>query len=143
MSIYRTLDEGPTSEMSVQREVIKRKRSETRPRVPSATTVDAQSLRRSSPSSEPLPKTFRWIARLPAPIRPFQLLRRFPRVANALACAWEDRETFRTCLYNLLVDTRGDRKGFPPEVEAELLALRAYHDDHCWTRPSAGGPGPR
>ena len=58
MSIYRTLDEGPTSEMSVQREVIKRKRSETRPRVPSATTVAAQSLRRSSPSSEPLPNNF-------------------------------------------------------------------------------------
>jgi len=131
MSIYRTLDEGPTSELSVQREAIKRKRAE-RSRPVETVATDFRLLRKRWPATEPLPATFRWMARLPQNVRPFALLRHFPRVANSLASAWWDREAFRACLYDLLVDRRGNRQGFPAEVEAELLALRHYFDEYCY-----------
>jgi hypothetical protein len=132
VSIYRTLDDGPTSEVSVQREVIRRKGDESGR--PGATSSGAAylHLRKARPATEPFPGTFKWIARLPHDIRPFVLLRRFPRVANSLATAWSDRDAFRNCLYDLLVDKRGNREGFPPDVLVELLALRKYFDDHCY-----------
>jgi hypothetical protein len=131
MSIYRTLDEGPTSELSVQREAIKRKREE-RTRPVQTVATDFRLMRKRWPATEPLPATFKWMARLPHDVRPLVLLRQFPRVANALAAAWFDREAFRACLYDLLVDRRGNRQGFPADVEAELLALRHYFDECCY-----------
>ena len=131
MSIYRTLDEGPTSELSVQREAIKRKRAErTRPIQP--VEMDFTLMRKRWPATEPLPGTFKWMARLPHEVRPVALLRQFPRVANSLAAAWFDRAACRACLYDLLVDKRGNRRGFPADVEAELLALRHYFDERCY-----------
>jgi hypothetical protein len=131
MSIYRTLDEGPTSELSVQREAIKRKRAD-RTRPVQSVAVDYQLMRKRWPATEPLPATFKWMARLPHAVRPLAVLRQFPRVANSLAAAWWDREAFRACLYDLLVDKRGNRQGFPADVEAELLALRHYFDECCY-----------
>ena len=131
MSVYRTLDEGPVSEMSVQREVIKRKAADARPSPGTPSDATYARYRKANPVNEPLPVTFRWIARLPAGVRPLTLLREFPRIANALALEWRDPELFRTRLYDLLVDKRGNRRGFPADVQAELLALRAYFDVHC------------
>ncbi|HEY1327553.1 MAG TPA: hypothetical protein VGI14_11485 [Casimicrobiaceae bacterium] len=124
MSIYRTLDEGPLSEFSTQQVALKRKGAD----APggSRSPADYAHKRRAAPISEPLPVTFRWIARLPREVQPLALLQQFPRVANALASSWPDREGFRTCLYGLLIDRRGNRKGFPQEIVAELLALRAW-----------------
>jgi hypothetical protein len=136
MSIYRTLDEGPTSELSVQREAIKRRRAE-RSRPVHTVTSDVRLLRKRAPATEPLPGTFKWIARLPNEVRPFALLRKFPRVANALASSWWDRDAFRAGLYDLLVDNRGNRQGFPADVEAEILMLRHWFDEHCH-RPRHG-----
>ena len=31
------------------------------------------------------------------------------------------------CFHELLVDTRGCRRGFPPEIVNELLALQTYY----------------
>ena len=137
MSIYRTLDEGPVSEFSTQRVAVKRKR----PASASQSPADEvhKSRRKAAPISEPLPVTFRWIARLPREVQPRELLRQFPRVANALATSWYDRAAFRTCLYNLLIDRRGNRKGFPEAIVAELLALRAWFDE----RQPLAGPAAR
>jgi len=128
MSVYHTLDEGPVSEFSTQRVAMKR----TRPGAfaTSSHAEDAQrARRRAAPMSDPLPVTFRWIARLPREVQPRELLRQFPRVANALATSWPDRAAFRACLYALLIDRRGNRKGFPQAIVAELLALRAWFEE--------------
>jgi hypothetical protein len=127
MSVYRTLDEGPVSEFSTQRVALKRKRASDSG-APHA-SADEKHKRKAAPISEPLPVTFRWIARLPREVQPLELLRQFPRVANALATSWADRDAFRACLYNLLIDGRGNRKGFPQEIVAELLALRAWLEE--------------
>ena len=131
MSVYRTLDEGPVSEISVHRQTVRRKGNDPRPS--SGGPADRfVHMRKSNPAAEPLPVTFRWVACLPPAVRPLALLRRYPRIANALALEWRERTAFRTRLYDLLVDKRGDRAGFPPDVQAELLALREYFDTHCY-----------
>ena len=85
-------------------------------------------MRKGEPVSEPLPGTFRWIARLPKEVRPLQLLRDYPRVANTLAANWSDAAAFRASLYDLLIDKRGNRRGFTGSVVAELLRLRSYFE---------------
>lgn len=126
-SVYATFDEGPQSELSVQRVALKRKRAAT---PAGAADADAgKHQRRAQPAEKPLPATFKWMARLPAAVRPLALLRAYPRVANMLASSWADPAMFRATLYDLLVDRRGTRKGFEGPVVAELLALRAWYDD--------------
>ena len=67
-----------------------------------------------------------WLLRLPAGVRPEHLSSRFPRIANALAEVSDDPEESRTSLDKLLGDGRKGRKGFPPEVHHELIALRDW-----------------
>jgi hypothetical protein len=105
MSRYRTLDEGPLIMADISHAYA----------------------RNANPATEPLPVTFKWIAQLPHHVRPFDLLRRFPQVANALATTWPQREACRSLLYELLDE--GNRKDFRDNVVQELLALRSYFED--------------
>lgn len=123
---YGTLDEGPITEFSVQRVNVRRiRRAEPRS---AADDTDYIAVRKAVPVNDPLPATMKWIARLPASVRPYALLRQFPRVANALALASRDDDALSECLYGLLVDRRGRRRGFPGQVTSELLALRQYFE---------------
>jgi hypothetical protein len=131
MTIYHTIDEGPITEFSVQRVKIRRRRYQTFAGNDRLSEATYKHLRKAQPAREPLPGTFKWIGRLPRNVWPLRLLQQFPRVANALAASWSDPEAFRGCLYDLLVDKRGNRRGFPDEVARELLALRSYFENSC------------
>ena len=73
-----------------------------------------------------------WMVSLPQALRPQQLGRLFPRIANALATVWpEPREALRA-LDGLLVDRRGGRRGLPDAVQAELRGLQS----HLESRPA-------
>lgn len=85
-------------------------------------------LRRQAPMGEPLPITFRWMAKLPPRVRPFALLRQYPRIANMMAGMWPDPQGYHAYLHDLLTDRRGNRKGFPPEIVEELFALRVHYE---------------
>jgi hypothetical protein len=74
-----------------------------------------------------LDETSRWIAELPANVRPIALVRRFPRIANSIAELWRRVARCEEYLDTLVVDLRGDRSGFPPDVAQELTALRNYY----------------
>ncbi|MEO8135989.1 MAG: hypothetical protein ABI831_18690, partial [Betaproteobacteria bacterium] len=76
-----------------------------------------------APSEVPLPRTMEWADRLPANIRPRELLRSFGRIANQLAATWDDQAATHAYFDQLLVDRRTDRQGFPSAVKAELRAL--------------------
>ena len=132
-SIYRTVDEGPVSEFSIHPKFGRSTRRGAEPSPPPEATY--QDLRVANPNTEPLPITFKWIARLPANVRPLQLLRQHPRIANTLAANWVDPAAFRACLYDLLVDKRGNRRGFPAVVRGELLALHQYMERCCPRSP--------
>jgi hypothetical protein len=56
-----------------------------------------------------------------------QLPSRFPRVLNQIAAVWNQPSAAERCFEGLLLDSRGTRAGFPPEVLSELLALRSYN----------------
>ncbi len=73
-----------------------------------------------------LPSTGRWVEILPAAIQPRALIKQFPRVANVLARSWDDRDSGERYLNDLLIDRRGNRQGFPPDVHLELLNLRDH-----------------
>ena len=67
-----------------------------------------------------------WLIGLPESVRPTRLGTQFPRIANALAEVWDDTEERQAALDKLLFDERRGRKGFPPEVQHELVALRDW-----------------
>jgi hypothetical protein len=68
-----------------------------------------------------------WMDGLPAAVRPAVLARRFPRIANSIAELWRRVARCEEYLGTLVVDSRGDRTGFPLEVAQELAALRGYY----------------
>jgi len=82
---------------------------------------------KAEPANVALPRTLEWAFNLPQDVQPRELLRSFGRVANLLAASWGDAEAMTACFHELLVDTRGCRRGFPPEIVNELLALQTYY----------------
>ena len=100
------------------------------PKPASKAQSDAQAVarRRQTPSSDPLRMTFKWIAKLPRSVQPLALLRQYPRIANMLAGMWEDPQSCRAYLHDLLTDRRGTRKGFPPQIVQELVGLRVHYE---------------
>jgi len=52
---------------------------------------------------------------------------RFPRVLNQIAAIWSKPLDVERAFEQLLMDCRGSRAGFPPEVLVELLALRNFN----------------
>jgi len=83
-------------------------------------------LRKTTPANMPLRRTLEWVESLPPRVRPMNLLRQFARIANLIAATWADLEAFETYIQSLLTDKRGNRKGFPLDVRAELNALHVY-----------------
>jgi hypothetical protein len=73
-----------------------------------------------------LDTTTLWMAELPQAVRPIHLARKFPRIANSIAELWPRGARCEEYLVTLVVDLRGNRTGFPPEVARELTALRSY-----------------
>ena len=130
MSIYRRLDGRPSADIHVDQAEVET------PVQPQATSRRCASreeelrnlrLRKASPTSKPLPRTFEWLAGLPSTVRPTALLRDYARIANVIAAAWCDSKALRSYMDRLFNDDRGNRKGFPPDVHRELLVLREYY----------------
>ena len=85
--------------------------------------------RASQSSAVLLDETSRWLATLPASVRPFACAHRFPRIANSIADLWRRVPQCEEYLDSLVIDLRGNRTGFPPDVAKELRALRSYYAD--------------
>ena len=71
-----------------------------------------------------------WLLRLPPKVRPQALIEQFPRVANRVARDWPDAFLRDFCFEDLLVDRRGGRRGFPPEVRRDLVRLQKFSERH-------------
>ncbi len=71
-------------------------------------------------------QTIDWLLSLPSSLRPQHLSTQFPRVANALAQAWGEPQECQAALDKLLNCERKGRKGFPANVQDELMALRNW-----------------
>lgn len=77
-----------------------------------------------------LPPAARWLAALPAGVRPALTAEHFPRVINLLWSLWRQpprcREYFDELLFPAVA--RMQRAGFPAAVLRELSALRQYYE---------------
>jgi len=130
MSIYKAFDDGPPSESFVypkKRPKVDRPAPSPEPAAPLAEEAQRRK-RKGTPTNELLKPTFKWAATLPPIVQPLALMRRFPRIANQLAAVWSETPSVRSYLDSLLVNDRGHREGFSPEVLRELLSLRLYHE---------------
>jgi hypothetical protein len=79
-------------------------------------------------TNEPLTEaTAKWLAALPVEVRPVNLARDFPRVANKLCELWKRPAQCEPFLVELMFDQRGGRQGFPLSVAGELAALNSHY----------------
>jgi len=89
-----------------------------------------------------LDTTLSWMARLSKDVRPMVLAARYPRIANSIANIWRRVARCEEYLDTLVVDRRGNRKGFSPDVAQELKNLRGYyaklHPANCSGRNRVG-----
>jgi len=67
-----------------------------------------------------------WLLGLPREMRPLELMRRYPRIANRLCERWDDVQASLQLLEELVLDRRGGRLGFPRPVLIELQSLREH-----------------
>lgn len=74
------------------------------------------------------PRTIQWMAGLPQNLRPNELATRFPHIANQLAARWESAADCRSYFDEVLLDSRGNRKGLPEHVALELATLKNHFD---------------
>jgi len=71
-----------------------------------------------------------------AQLYPHNLERQFPRVLERIVAAWQSPEDLSALLTDLLIDRRGNRQGFPPEVAREIFQLSVFNENRSST-PSA------
>ena len=97
---------------------------------------------RRGPEVDPvlLDATVAWMAELPYTVRPTELARQFPRIANSIAELWRRVSRCEQYLDSMVVDERGSRKGFPPAVALEITTLRAYYAELHPRAPSTWDP---
>ena len=95
---------------------------------PAKPSASKPNYKRTRIPEEPLLNVTRtWLASLPQDVRPVELTRQFPRIANRLRHLWTRVATCEEYLDGLLVDRRGNRKGFPLKITQELESLREYY----------------
>jgi hypothetical protein len=71
--------------------------------------------------------THAWLRSIPNGVHPKQLCRHYPRIANRIAVNWQHLHVLDRLLTDLMIDKRGDRKGFPPRIRQEIERLYGYH----------------
>ena len=72
------------------------------------------------------PRAFKFLAALPPGLRPLKTGEKYPRIVNQLALLNGAPAGFDIYLDELLIDSRGNRQGFPQDVADELYRLRTF-----------------
>jgi hypothetical protein len=97
------------------------------PPVGKSASSDPAALRTPQSPERIKDETVRWLAALPEHVRPVELCRKFPRIANKIALLWRRVARCEEFLDELVVDRRGGRKGFPMVIAQELTTLRRHY----------------
>jgi hypothetical protein len=67
-----------------------------------------------------------WLDALPKGVRPVHLQAEFPRIANELSRLWSESPALDHYFEDKEFSPRPDRKGFPPVIREELLAMHVH-----------------
>ena len=70
-----------------------------------------------------LAHTRNWLNALPKGVRPVHLPVAFPRIVNELCSLWPETAALDHYFEDKEFSAREDRKGFPPLIKEELLAM--------------------
>jgi hypothetical protein len=92
---------------------------------------------RRSPQKEDdhvMAHTQNWLDALPKGVRPLHLPTEFPRIANALCSLWLQTAELDRYFEEKEFPSRPDRRGFPPLIKEELLAMHLYSLRHRTAR---------
>lgn len=75
---------------------------------------------------------------------PHQLVARYPHVARKIETLWKDPEASADYFSELMIPSRPNRQGFPPEVAAEIMSLSMAYDriGHLVVAEEAAPPAP-
>jgi hypothetical protein len=71
-------------------------------------------------------RAWTWLEALPRDVQPGSIVQRFPRILNKLAELWPRPVQCEKYLDALILDHRGSRKGFPPDVAKEIALLKMH-----------------
>ena len=97
-------------------------------------TPDWTLLRKAKPVDYMLSSSMQWLTSLPKEVRPWALVRKYPRIANLLAAEWGRPVTCTAYFHSLFLDHRqGKRKGFPADVHRELRKLQNHYHEESLT----------
>jgi hypothetical protein len=138
MSIYRRDARAPFSDVHATVRPAVKKSTESPgpgqqppPATPEFVDPAVLAMRKSSGSNVLQRFTIQWAETLPPKAQPHTLMREYPRIANMIALMWTEptRTGFDNYMESLLVDHRGTRRGFPPQVASELITLRDAFDN--------------
>lgn len=69
-----------------------------------------------------------WMTQIPEAARPIVLAQQYPRILNKIVNLWLRPLKCDDYLETLIMDTRGDRSGFPHDITVELAQLKIYFD---------------
>ena len=62
-------------------------------------------------------------------VYPHLLEHTYPRIVQSIAEAWPSPNDAQALFKRLLIDDRGRRQGFPPEVGREIMRLCVFYTD--------------
>ena len=88
--------------------------------------VDFAARRRPQPAEELSSEARRWLEELPPNVRPHRLAAEFPRIANTLVRRWNTPHFCLEYFDELLIDARGNRRGFPLAVMLDIAELKSH-----------------
>ena len=75
--------------------------------------------------------TWNWLCALPKGVRPIHLPVEFPRIANELSRLWSDDAALQHYFDEKEFSPRAGRRGFPPLIKEELMAMHVYALRNC------------
>lgn len=78
-----------------------------------------------------------WLSALPQRLQPRETASKFPHIVNKLASLWSSPPSCRTYFDDLLMDHRGDRRGFPLTVASEIAGLKDHYDSVVHPTPQS------
>ncbi len=87
---------------------------------------DYRWMRGKQPAESLSADALKWMAQLPEEIQPRKTAEKYARVVNRLAETAAVPIKLNHLLLTYLIDNRGGRKGFPPDVRTELFELQKY-----------------
>jgi hypothetical protein len=74
------------------------------------------------------PAASKWLTCLDEKVRPRHLPEQYPRIVNRMVELWQHPALMRTYFQELMVETRGNRAGFPDAVMVELGSLKHHYN---------------